>query len=129
MRRGLFAAAALSAVVTMGGFVMAEDTASSAKDVTGVLIDTKCAAKQMKAESPEKAAAGHDKDCALKCGKTAGFAVISGSHEYKFDKAGNKLAMAFLEKHDSTKATVHGTIKGDKIKVSSIDEAKDKEAK
>lgn len=126
MRRGLFAAAALSAAVTLGGFAFAADSSSSEKAITGVLIDTKCAVKQMKQDKPEKAAADHPKSCTLKCGKTAGFAVISGDKEYKFDKEGNKLAKTYLEKHDSTKAVVHGTVEGTKIKVTSIDEVASK---
>jgi len=121
MRRLLIATAALSMVVCFG------KVASAADEVTGVLIDQACGSKQMSKADPEKAAAGHSKDCAMKdsCAKS-GYAVISGKKMWKFDEKGAQLAKDYLKDHDSTKVVVKGTEKGDEIQVTSITAAPSK---
>ena len=115
MRRLLIATAALSMVV---GFAK---VASAADEVKGVLIDQKCGKGQMSKDDPEKAAAGHSKDCAMKDSCAAsGYAVISGKKMWKLDDKGAQLAKDYLKDHDSTKVVVKGTEKGDTIAVESI---------
>ena len=118
MRRLLIATAALSMVVCFG------KVASAADEVTGVLIDQACGAKQMSKADPEKSAADHPKSCATKdsCAKS-GYAVISGKKMWKLDDKGAQLAKDYLKDHDSMKVVVKGTEKGDEIQVTSINAA------
>ncbi len=125
MRRLLIGAMVLSGAMFVGQFSRAADDAKS-NTVTGVLIDKSCGSKQMKKDDPEKAAADHDKACALKCGKNGGYAVVSGKKMWVLDSKGNKMAADFLAKHDDTKVSVKGTEKGDTLAVSSIEPAEAK---
>jgi len=107
-----------------------EKTSGSGTAVTGVLIDQACGSKMVKKDDPEKAAAGHTKDCATKeaCEKS-GYAVIAGKRMLKFDANGNKLAKEYLEKTDKSdniRVTVQGTEKGDEIAVTAITPAEEK---
>lgn len=109
----------LAVVVALGLFsamqvVRAADE-KEAKEVKGVLIDTKCAAGPMKKDNPEEAAAAHPASCALKCA-SSGYAVVIGKKQYKFDENGNKLAKEYLTKQiedkkdkASVKVVVTGT--------------------
>jgi len=84
----------------------AEQPAGEGNALTGVLIDNSCGAKKN-----EEAAAQHEKDCALKeaCAQS-GFQLVVGEKHMKFDEAGNKLALEYLSKEDSTtRVTVEGT--------------------
>ncbi len=123
MRRFLIAAAVLSTTMAFSQVSRAADS-SDKETVKGVLIDKACGTKQMKKDDPQASAADHEKDCALKCGKKGGYAVISGKKMWVLDAASNKKAQAFLEKHDSTKVTVKGTEKGDTLTIESIEETK-----
>lgn len=123
MRRFLIAAAVLSTTMAFSQVSRAADS-SEQQTVKGVLIDKSCGTKQMKKDDPQAAAADHDKDCAIKCGKKGGYAVISGKKMWVLDADSNKKAQTFLEKHDSTKVTVKGTEKGDTLTIESIEETK-----
>jgi endonuclease YncB( thermonuclease family) len=118
--------AMLAAVLCLGSFVRAEDK----KDVkmTGVLIDQMCAAKMEKKEDPQKAAAGHDKACALKCGGDAGYAIMSDGKTTKLSDDSKAKVEEYLKKDDSkTAATIEGTKAEDgTITVTSIAAAEEK---
>lgn len=97
---------------------------SNVSSVSGVLIDQACGANMMKEANPEAAAAGHQKECAMKPDCAAsGYAVISGNQMIKFDDKGNQLAKDFLQKTDkmdNLRVTVQGYRSGDTIAVTSI---------
>jgi hypothetical protein len=96
---------------------------ASAAQVNGVLIDKMCSSKAI--SGGQKAAAEHDKDCALAdpCQKS-GYGVYTSDGKYlTFDEEGNKKALAALKatkKTDELKVTVTGDVDGDKIKVASL---------
>jgi hypothetical protein len=98
--------------------------AAYAEKISGVLIDTKCAAKPLKDENPETAAAKHPKACAIKCGKDGDMLLISGKNGLKLDDASKAKALEFLAKAESTKVTVEGEKKGDTLTITSIEAAK-----
>ena len=107
---------ATTLVLGLGVVCNAED-----KKITGTLIDDHCAANFTKKDNPEQAAASHKASCALKCAKDGDLLVLSGKKQYKLDKHGKELAMAYLAKPDaSTHVTVTGETTGDEIKVSDI---------
>src|SRR2546421_12127673 len=122
MRRLLIGAMVLSGAMYVSQFTRAADEAKQ-ETVTGVLIDKSCGSKQMKKDDPEKAAADHEKACALKCGKNGGYAVVSGKKMGILDSKGKTIAAKYLEKHDEMKVSVKGTEKGDTLAVSSIEPA------
>jgi len=79
-------------------------------------IDAGCQAK-MKADTDK-----HTKECALKCSDT-GFGIVLDGKFLKFDDAGNKQAIAELnklKKKDHIRANVTGTRDGDVIKVQTV---------
>jgi hypothetical protein len=123
------------AAVCVVGFLAAlstraDDTKGQQTTITGILIDQACGAKMMTQDDPEKAAAAHPKSCAIKDACAAsGYAVISGKDMIKFDDNGNSLAKDFLaktDKEDDLRVTVQGTQDGDKIAVTSLTAAPDK---
>jgi hypothetical protein len=107
---GAFAMVALS--------IRAEDEHS----MTGVLIDNACGAKQ----ANEEAATKHPVSCAKKPACAAsGYQLMVGDKHYKFDDKGNDQAKAYLEKAESTKVVVMGTMDGEMMKVTSIKAAEE----
>jgi hypothetical protein len=95
----------------------------AAADIEGFLVDKVCSAKAIK-DGYQKAGA-HVKDCALMDGcVTSGFGVLTADNKYiLFDPAGAKKAIAALEaskKSDNFKVKVSGDLKGNTIKVASI---------
>jgi hypothetical protein len=93
---------------------------ASAEKISGVLIDTKCAAKF----SDEKAAEKHPAKCAASCSKKADMVLFSGDKQLKLDEKGQELAKAYIQKADAkTKVTITGEKSGDEIKVESIQAA------
>src|SRR5207244_12470455 len=82
----------LAGAAVVGLFVGAASVRAEDKTIHGVLVDNHCSAKMMKADDPDKAAAAHEKACCIKCGKDAGYAVISEKKLYKFDDKGNEMA-------------------------------------
>lgn len=131
MRRFLIAAVAVAA---MGLFTVSlsakdEDAKSGGKEVSGVLIDTKCGGDALGKDNPEESAEGHPKSCALKCGKDGGYGVINGKKLIKFDDKGNELATKYLEvEENATKVVVVGSVSddGDTIQVTEIRPAGEK---
>ena len=103
--------------------MMACALSGAAADVEGFLVDKACSAKAIK-DGYQKAGA-HAKDCALMDGCiTSGFGVLTADNRYiLFDPAGAKKAIAALEaskKSDNFKVKVSGDLKGNTIKVTSI---------
>jgi phage/plasmid primase-like uncharacterized protein len=116
----------LAGVAVLGLFVGTSSVRAEDKTIHGVLVDNHCSAKMMKADDPDKAAAEHEKACCKKCGKDAGYAVISGKKIYKLDDKGNEMATKYLDdKDNTTMVTVKGDLDGDTLKVASIDADKD----
>ena len=110
------------ASLAMGLFALTT-RAEDAKSWTGVLIDNHCGADQ----ANETAAAKHPVSCAKKdaCAKS-GYQLMVGDKHVKFDDKGNEEAKKYLEKAESTKVTVEGTMDGDMVKVTSIKAAEAK---
>ena len=109
---------------------------TSAKPMThthtmkGYLVDKMCATGMAK-KAPDEAmakAAKHTKSCALEesC-MESGFGLMSEGKWYKFDDAGDKKALAWLNKTDKKNdlmVEVTGTHDGDIFKVVSLKEVK-----
>lgn len=97
--------------------------------LTGYVVDTICFADKAKANPEEatKAAADHDRECALMddCVK-GGYGIYADGKWYPFDAKGNALAKAVFEKtskKDHIKMTVEGVKHEGKILVEKITEA------
>jgi hypothetical protein len=96
----------------------------------GYLVDKMCATGMAK-KAPDEAmakAAKHTKSCALEesCSES-GYGLMSEGHWYKFDDAGDKKALALLnktEKKNEIMVAVTGTHDGDIFNVTSIKEVK-----
>src|SRR3954466_4703700 len=101
----------LIAVASMGlGMLALTTQAEDAKSWTGVLIDNHCGDKQ----ADEAAASKHPASCAKKDSCAAsGYQLMVGDKHVKFDEKGNEQAKKFLEKAESTKVTVEGSMDGD----------------
>jgi hypothetical protein len=124
MKKSLLAGVAILGLSMFAGYSYSADDAKTEK-FTGILIDQKCGAGQMKKDDPEKAAAGHTAACCKKEACAAsGYALISGKNMLKFDDAGAEKAKAYLAKSNATKVTVEGTKDGETLKVTSIEAAK-----
>jgi hypothetical protein len=107
-------------VTILGFLLMASATAA---EVEGFLVDKACSARIVKAG--QKAAASHNKDCALMDGcADSGFGVLTADNRFlTFDKEGSKKAAAALEaskKSDNLKIKVTGDVSGETMKVASI---------
>jgi hypothetical protein len=113
----------LSAALVCGLGFVAMTARAEDKEWTGVLIDNACGAKQ----ADEAAAAKHPISCAKKPACAAsGYQIMVGDKHVKFDDKGNELAKAYLEKAESTKVTIAGTMEGDMVKVTNIKAAEAK---
>ncbi len=80
---------------------------------TGTLMDVQC-----KGKGP----ATHTRECAINCGK-AGLGLVTADGKFlKFDKNGNAKAQAALKaaKDDNLAVEVAGELKGDTIRVTSV---------
>ena len=90
--------------------------ASKAQTFTGEVSDSMCGAKHM---MPGNAA-----ECTRACvGKGASYALVVGDKIYTI-YAKDKAALAELDKLAGQKASVNGTLEGDKIIASSVSAAK-----
>jgi len=96
--------------------------------LTGVLIDEHCAGKFAKESNPAKAAADHKAACAVKCAKGgAAIVFLTNKKEWKLDKHGQELAMAWLQKDEAkTRVRVIATENGDELQVSKIEAARER---
>jgi len=92
----------------------------------GYLVDQNCGKKMVMDDikKSDAKAAKHTKDCSLdEACKAAGYGIVMGGKFYKFDDAGDKKAVDYLnatKKEDNIKVEVTGTMDNDKIKVESI---------
>lgn len=97
----------------------------------GYLVDKMCATGLTKSGDVKKAtekAKKHTRDCALEdnC-KASGYGLVIDGRFHKFDGAGDKLALGYLnktKKESNLVVEVKGTSEGDAIKVASLKEAK-----
>ncbi len=106
---------------------------SDKKETTykGYLVDKMCGTGFTKGGDVKKAAdkaKKHTKDCALEdnC-KASGYGLIFDGKFHKFDDAGDKLALDYLnktKKESNLFVQVKGTNDGDGIKVASINDVK-----
>ena len=77
------------------------------------------------ASGGQKAAAEHDRDCALaNACQRSGYGIYTADNKWlNFDADGNKQALAALKastKKDDLKVTVEGDVQGDTVKVKSL---------
>ena len=113
-----------------GASASAQEKKEKPHAMKGYLVDKMCAVGMAK-KSPEEAmakAAKHTKSCALEesCVES-GFGLISDGKWYKFDDAGDKQALAWLNKTDKKNelmVEVTGTHDGDVFDVVSLKDAK-----
>jgi len=103
--------------------------------VSGYLIDKMCGMKYAKLDESKatEKAMNHTKDCAVEdmC-KDDGYGLVSNGKFIKFDENGDKLASAYFEKTTKEKnflVDVQGSMDGDVLKVTSINDAQDKSEK
>ncbi len=128
MLRFTIAMMVVFAVSSLGLAKVAPATDNGSQKFTGYLIDKMCGVKDAKldpAKATEKAMK-HTKDCALEdmC-KEDGYGIISNGKFIKFDETGDKLASAYFDKSSKENdylVDVEGTMDGDVLKVSSINE-------
>ena len=82
------------------------------------LMDADCSLEQANIDNPD----AHTRGCALKCAD-AGYGIIVDKKFLKFDKKGNELAKAALDKSDKKnhlRATVDGEEKDGVISVTAL---------
>lgn len=97
--------------------------AASAAEVEGYLVDKACSGDVL--PKGQKAAAAHDKNCALmdEC-RASGFGVITADGRFlKFDAAGDKQAAALLQKskkETDLRVKVTGDVQGGNLKVANL---------
>lgn len=101
-----------------------------AKAVTlqGYVVDAMCAKGMAGKENTMAKAAAHTRACALEenC-KASGFGLFSDGKWYKFDKAGDEKALAWMESTELEKgllADVTGAMSGSLLAVSTLKEHK-----
>jgi hypothetical protein len=112
--------------------LMAQET-SAKKEMTfkGYLADKMCGTGFTKSGDAKVAATKakkHTKDCTLadNC-KASGYGLVIGAKYHKFDEAGDKLALDYLnntKKESNLWVEVKGTADGDNIMVASISDVK-----
>jgi hypothetical protein len=109
--KNLLLSAVAASSLALAGLALAAD------DMTGVLIDNTCGAKQ----KDEASAAKHPMACAKKdaCAGS-GYQLIVGDKHYKLTDKGNEQAKAYLAKGDSTHVTVKGKLDGETLDATSI---------
>jgi hypothetical protein len=119
--------------LVFASFTLFAQDSTGTKETTfkGFLADKMCASGFTKSGDPKIATAKakkHTKDCALEdnC-KASGFGLVIGAKFYKFDLAGDNLALDYLnktKKTDNLWVEVKGTPDGDNINVASINDVK-----
>jgi len=115
----------LAALVIAASTVLAQEKVK----LSGYVVDVMCFAEHAKdaADVAKKAAAEHDRECALMedCVKS-GYGIYADGKWYPFDAKGNELAKAMIEKtkkKDNIKVTVEGMKQEGKILVEKITES------
>lgn len=104
---------------------------SGEKSYKGFLADKMCGTGFTKSGDAKKAsekAKKHTKDCALEdnC-KASGYGLVIGAKFHKFNDAGDKLALEYLNKtkrESNLMVEVKGLMDGDNINVASLKDAK-----
>jgi hypothetical protein len=104
---------------------------SGEKTYKGFLADKMCGTGFTKSGDAQKAAEKakkHTKDCALEenC-KASGYGLIIGAKFHKFNDAGDKLALEYLnktKKENNLVVQVKGTMDGDMLNVTSVKDVK-----
>ena len=123
--------AVIGLVMTFVWSAQAQDAPKEMKgdmkvDLKGYVVDAMCATGMLKKDDPMAAASKHTKGCALEEGCAAsGYGVFSDGKWYKFDEAGDKMAMDLIQKTSTNKGImveVKGMMKGEAIAVSEISE-------
>jgi len=122
----VFAAFSLNAQAKMD-----KKATSGEKTYKGYLADKMCGTGFTKTGDAKTAAAKakkHTKDCALEenC-KASGYGLIIGGKFHKFNDAGDKLALEYLnktKKESNLVVQVKGTMDGDMIDVASLKDSK-----
>jgi hypothetical protein len=130
-KTGRFASALLAMVFASFALLAQESSGAKETSFKGFLADKMCASGFIKSGDPKIAAAKakkHTKDCALEdnC-KASGFGLVIGAKFYKFDDAGDKLALDYLTKTKKTNnlwVEVKGTADGENINVASVKDVK-----
>ncbi len=105
--------------------------ATGEKTYKGFLADKMCGTGFTKSGDEKKAAEKakkHTKDCALEdnC-KASGYGLIIGAKFHKFNDAGDKLALEYLNKtkrENNLLVQVKGTMDGEMINVASLKDSK-----
>ena len=125
MKKFTIAALAFVVVGMLGLVVRAADEDMKGEHaMTGVLIDNACGNKD--SNKSEADAAKHPVSCCKKEACAAsGYQLVVGDKHYKLDDKGNDQAKAYLDKADSTKVTIMGSMDGDTMKVTSIKAAEE----
>ena len=113
--------------------LLAAQGTSDKKEMTykGYLADKHCGTgftKSGDAKTADAKAKKHPKDCVLSddC-KASGFGLIFKGKFHKFDDAGDKLALNYLnttKKEDNLYVQVKGTMDGDAINVTAVKDVK-----
>ena len=114
MRNTIVLTLALALVGLGTAFVRAadEDKGDSVK-VSGVVIDQMCAKKMAAKDDPQKAAAGHQTSCCLKCADS-GFAIMTDGKTTLLSKDSSDKVKEYLSKDDAkTSVTIEGTKQAD----------------
>jgi hypothetical protein len=128
---GRFTAVLLSLVFATFSLMAQESSAKKEMTFKGYLADKMCGTGFTKSGDSKVAAAKakkHTKDCVLadNC-KASGFGLVIGAKYHKFDDAGDKLALDYLnntKKESNLWVEVKGTADGDNIMVASISDVK-----
>lgn len=127
-RLGVVLLATVIAAMTAIGQEKSEMKATVFK---GYLADKMCGSKFVQSGDSKTAtdkAKKHSKDCALADNCSAsGFGLVVGAKYLKFDAAGDKYALDYLNKTKKTNnlwVEVKGTADGDNINVASIEDVK-----
>jgi hypothetical protein len=124
--------------LVFASFTLIAQGSSEQKETTfkGFLADKMCGSGFTKSGDPKIAAAKarkHTKDCALeKNCQASGYGLVIGGKYHKFNDAGDKLALDYLnktKKTDNLWVEVKGTSDGENIAVASISDAKAKSQK
>jgi hypothetical protein len=115
---------ALALMFVSASLIAQAKSETKAATYKGYLVDKMCGTGFAKSGDVEKATAKakkHTKDCALEenC-KASGYGLLIGAKFHKFDAAGDKLALSYLnktKKESNLTVEVKGTMDGENINV------------
>jgi hypothetical protein len=110
--------------------MLTKEKRTSTHSITGYLVDKMCGEKMIMTDvkKSDAKAARHTKDCALDEACSAeGYGLVTGGKFYKFDVSGDIKAKEYLKatlKENNIKVEVIGTMNGEKLIVTAINEFK-----